>query len=61
MKNVLNTVLLVILTAPLCHGQIKKNVGEFTKIKTFDRITVTLVPSNEERVDSTEAAALMPR
>ncbi|HOZ75867.1 MAG TPA: head GIN domain-containing protein [Flavobacterium sp.] len=51
MKNVLNTVLLVILTAPLCHGQIKKNVGEFTKIKTFDRITVTLVPSNEERVE----------
>jgi hypothetical protein len=51
MKKIVSSTLLAILMVSFCHGQIKKNVGEFSKIKTFDRITVTLVQSDQERVE----------
>ena len=37
--------------AQLSVAQVKKNVGEFDKIKVFDQITVELIASNEEKIE----------
>lgn len=44
-------VLAIVLFAQLSFAQVKKNVGEFNKVKVFDRIQVELVPSNEEYIE----------
>ncbi|MFT3794506.1 head GIN domain-containing protein [Flavobacterium sp.] len=43
----------LLLAAPILNAQVKKDVGEFTKIKSFDQITVELIPSNEQRIEIT--------
>lgn len=42
---------LAVLLVQSAVAQVKKSVGEFDKVKVFDRITVELIPSNEERVE----------
>lgn len=42
---------LAVLLVHSAFAQVRKSVGEFDKVKVFDRITVELVPSNEERVE----------
>lgn len=44
-------ILATLLLAQLSFAQVKKNVGEFSEVKVFDRIQVELVPSNEERIE----------
>lgn len=44
-------ILTTILLVQLSFAQVKKNVGEFSEVKVFDRIQVELVPSNEERIE----------
>jgi len=53
MKKIINNtaILLLIGLAQLSNAQVKKDVGEFTKIKAFDQITVELVPSDQERIE----------
>jgi hypothetical protein len=52
MKKISNTAaLLMICLAQLSNAQIKKDVGEFNKVKTFDQITVELIPSGDERIE----------
>lgn len=54
MKIMKRIVLLMALcTMQFSFAQVKKTVGEFDKIKVFDRITVELVPSSEEKVEIT--------
>jgi hypothetical protein len=36
----------------LAFAQISRKVGEFSSLKVYDKITVTLIPSNENRVES---------
>lgn len=43
----------LLFTASFINAQVKKDVGEFTKIKSFDQINVELIPSNDERVEIT--------
>ncbi|HMI06729.1 MAG TPA: head GIN domain-containing protein [Flavobacterium sp.] len=43
--------LVIVLFTQLSFAQVKKNVGEFDKVKVFDRISVELIPSNEERIE----------
>lgn len=42
---------MAIAICQLSFAQVKKNVGEFNKVKVFDRITVELIASNEEKVE----------
>ncbi len=42
---------LAVLMVQSAFAQVKKSVGEFDKVKVFDRITVELIPANEERVE----------
>jgi len=52
MKNIIKTsILVLVLGAQFLNAQVKKDVGEFSKVKTFDRITVELIPSDAERVE----------
>lgn len=46
-------ILIPLLTLFLCaaQAQIKKDVGQFNKIKTFDQITVELVASDRESIE----------
>jgi hypothetical protein len=44
--------LLLLLTAGMAQAQVTKNVGDFTELKVFDRITVTLIPSTENKVEA---------
>ena len=44
-------ILLLVLSAQFSNAQVKKDVGEFSKVKTFDRITVELIPSDAERIE----------
>lgn len=47
MKKIVFSLLLLSFMA---FGQINKNVGDFTKITSFDQIDVYLVPSNENKI-----------
>jgi len=38
------------LISSIAFGQVEKNVGDFTKVTSFDRIDVFLIPSNENKV-----------
>lgn len=44
-------VILLVMGCTSAFAQVKKEVGNFDKVKTFDRITVELIASNEERVE----------
>lgn len=48
---------LALFAAQLSLAQVNKTVGEFDKIKVFDRITVELIPSSEEKVEITGTRA----
>lgn len=45
--------LLALCLTQISFAQIRKTVGEFDKVKVFDKISVELVPSSEERVEIT--------
>ena len=45
--------ILVVLISNLCFAQVNKNLGEFDKVSVFDRISVQLIPSNENRIEIT--------
>lgn len=47
MKNIVYGLLLMNL---LAYSQTEKNVGDFTKVISFDQIDVTLIPSSENKV-----------
>ena len=36
-------------------AQLSRNVGEFTSIKVYDKISVVLIPSNESKVESQQS------
>lgn len=55
MKNLI--AITALLIAQLSFGQIRKNPGDFNEIKVFDRISVELVPSDENRVEVTGSRA----
>lgn len=48
MKNIVTTTLLFV--SQLFFSQITKNVGDFEKVTSFDKIEVILIPSSENRV-----------
>lgn len=48
MKKIL--VLTAILIAQINYAQVTKNLGDFDEVKVFDRISVELVPSDENRI-----------
>lgn len=51
-KSIANTAILLLLAmGATSKAQVKKDVGEFDKIKSFDQITVELIASDEERVE----------
>lgn len=39
------------IVAQLSFAQVKKTVGDFTKVRVFDRIHVTLIPSSESKIE----------
>ena len=41
----------LIVFAQLAYSQITKNFGDFSSVKAYDRINVTLVKSNESKVE----------
>lgn len=43
---------LLIGISQLCFSQIARNVGEFTSLKVYDKITVVLVSSEENKVET---------
>jgi hypothetical protein len=47
MKNIFYSLLAV---SSISFGQIQKNVGDFDKVTSFDRIDVFLIPSDENKV-----------
>ena len=48
MKNIVTTILL--LLSQIIFAQITKNVGDFEKVTSFDKIEISLVPSSENKV-----------
>lgn len=48
MKNI---ALLLLLTAGMASGQTTKNLGDFDQLKVFDQIQVTLVQSDENKIE----------
>ncbi len=48
MKN--KIVLLFLVLAQICVAQITKNIGDFNKVKVFDRLQVTLISSTENKI-----------
>lgn len=49
MKKIL--VIATIFAAQLTFAQVKKEVGDFDKVRVFDRISVELIPANENRIE----------
>jgi hypothetical protein len=47
MKNIVYVLLLI---SSLAYSQTEKNVGDFTKVTSFDQIDVTLISSSENKV-----------
>lgn len=43
---------LMVIGFQLSFAQISRKVGEFSSLKVYDKITVTIIPSNENRVES---------
>ena len=43
-------VLLVLLVSSLGFSQVNKSLGEFDKLEVFDRISVQIIPSDENRI-----------
>ena len=43
------TLIFLFLTATT-FSQVEKNLGDFNKVTTFDRIEVLLIPSSENRI-----------
>ena len=50
------SILMVFVTA-LGFSQVTKNLGEFEKLRVFDRISVELIPSNENKIEITGSRA----
>lgn len=50
------SILMVFVTA-LGFSQVTKNLGEFDSVSVFDRISVQLIPSNENRIEITGTRA----
>lgn len=50
MKKILITTAIVLGFTHFIHAQIDKNVGDFTSVKTTNKIKVELVPSSENKV-----------
>ena len=48
MKKIL---ILTILAVQFSFAQVKKEVGDFDKVRVFDRISVELIPANENRIE----------
>ncbi|WP_026977274.1 head GIN domain-containing protein [Flavobacterium tegetincola] len=46
-------VLIALVVSSLGFAQVNKNLGEFDKINIFDRISVQLIPSTENRIEIT--------
>lgn len=44
-------VLLVLLTSSFCFSQVSKELGDFDTVKVFDRISVELIPSKENKIE----------
>jgi hypothetical protein len=49
MKNVL--VVLIILIAQITFGQVTKDLGEFSAVKVFDRLNVSLISSTTSKIE----------
>lgn len=49
MKKIILIVTMIV--AQVSFAQVKKNVGDFDKVRVFDRISVELVPSSENRIE----------
>ncbi|RBA29676.1 head GIN domain-containing protein [Flavobacterium tibetense] len=47
MKKIIYSLLLI---SSIAFSQTEKNVGDFTKVSSFDKIDVQLIPSNENKV-----------
>ena len=50
-NSIINSLLFIIVSICSLHAQVKKNVGEFDKVKSFDQITVELIASDQERIE----------
>ena len=53
MKFPLKTLIILCLSLSFVNAQIKKDVGEFTTLKAFDLINITLIESNKNSVEIT--------
>ena len=42
--------ILMVFVSALGFSQVSKNLGEFEKLRVFDRISVELIPSNENKI-----------
>lgn len=51
MKKIVS--ILMVFVSALGFSQISKNLGEFDKVSVFDRISVQLIPSTENRIEIT--------
>ena len=56
MKNVFTGIL--IAATQLIFAQTNRNVGEFSSLKVYDKITVVLVPANENKIETNADATL---
>lgn len=50
-------IIVLLLISHLGFSQVNKSLGEFDKIRVFDRISVQLIPSNENRIEITGSRA----
>ncbi len=50
MKKILGT--LLVLGFQFSFAQLSRDVGEFSSLKVYDKITVVIIPSNENKVES---------
>ncbi len=46
-------IIILLLISSLGFSQVSKNLGEFENVSVFDRISVQLIPSNENRIEIT--------
>ena len=49
--------ILMVFVSALGFSQVSKNLGEFEKLRVFDRISVELIPSNENKIEITGSRA----
>lgn len=50
-------IIIVLLISSIGFSQVTKDLGEFSKLDVFDRISVQLIPSNEDRIEITGSRA----